>query len=434
MGERVPTPPAAPSTGYANYVLGVLFLVYVLNFVDRQAMAVFLGPIKEEFQASDAAMGFLVGFAFALLYTVAGIPIARLADRGNRRNIIALGLALWSSMTALTGFARNFAHLVAARVGVGIGEAACTPPAHSLIADYFPVERRGTALAIYSSAVFVGSALAYLGGGYLREHFDWRTGFIVLGLPGLLVAVLLRATVREPVRGQSEARTAGGDASLAETLRHLVSSRAWVWLMAGASCMAVTGYAVLMWAYEFFGRLHGLAPLAVGQWMALIVGVGGFLGTLLGGRLVDRMARRRPGQMVRVPGLWVLAGLPFGVVFVLAESTAVALAAMFPFYLLLQVYIPAMYTANQNLARLEMRATASAICLFIINIVGAGFGPFLVGALSDFFALPSGAEGLRYAMLVTVAIGAVGCALFAATARTLAADLARAGAIQARGD
>ena len=179
------------SKAYANYVLGVLFLVYVINFIDRQVVSVFLGPIKQEFGVSDTAMGLLVGFAFALFYPFAGIPIARLADRSNRRTIIAVGLGAWSAFTVASGLARSFPQLALARVGVGIGEAAGSPPAHSLISDYFPPNRRATALGIYASGVYVGSAIAYLGGGYLRENFDWRTAFFVLGAPGLLYWILM---------------------------------------------------------------------------------------------------------------------------------------------------------------------------------------------------------------------------------------------------
>jgi len=350
--------PAPRSPAYANYVLGVLFVVYVLNFIDRQAMSVFIGPIKAEFDASDTAMGLLVGFAFALLYTFAGIPIARLADRANRRNIIAVGLAVWSAMTILTGAAKNFTHLLLARLGVGIGEAAGTPPAHSLIADYFPIQRRGTALAIYSTGVFAGSP-------------------------------------------------------------------AWLCLMAGASALSIIGYGILMWGYEFFERVHHLSPVLVGQRMALIVGVCGCGGTLLGGILVDRLALRRPAQVIRLPGMLTLAGMPFGAACLLLPSSELAFLCMAPFYLLLNMYIPAMYSANQNLARLGMRATASAIVLFIINIVGAGAGPFIVGALSDAFAPWAGEDSLRYALLVTVAIGAVGCCFFLVTSRWLERDLER---------
>ena len=423
---REPTPAMDTSPAYANYVLGVLFTVYVFNFIDRQAMSVFIGPIKAEFGASDTAMGLLVGFAFALLYTFAGIPIARLADRGNRRNIIAMGLAAWSLMTIATGMAKNFLHLVIARVGVGIGEAAGTPPAHSLIADYFPIHRRATALAIYSTGVFVGSAIAYLGGGYLREHFEWRTAFFILGAPGLLFVLVLRFTVKEPPRGLSEQRNNTPETStLKETLAYLMDSPSWVCLMVGASCLSIIGYGVMMWGYEFYARIHGMPSLEVGKWMALIVGVGGCLGTLLGGVLADRLAARRPSHTIRVPGLLTLAGMPFGAACLLAESSTVSLLCLFPFYILLNVYIPSMYSANQNLARLSMRATASAIVLFIINIVGAGAGPFIVGAMSDLFAIRYGDQGLRYALLVTVVLGGIGCFFLALSSRWLGEDLQR---------
>ena len=270
------------SSAYSNYVLGILFVVYVFNFVDRQIMSVFIGPIKAEFGVSDTAMGLLVGFAFALLYTVVGIPIARWADSGNRRNIIALGLAVWSAMTVFSGLARSFATLAIARVGVGVGEAAGSPPAHSLIADYFPLNRRATALAVYASGAFVGSGIAYLGGGYLREYFDWRTAFIVVGAPGILLVSLF-----------------------------------------------------------FFA----------------------------------------------------------------------------PFYVLLNIYIPAMYAANQALAKLRMRATASAIMLFMVNIVGAGLGPLVVGMLSDYFSPQFGVEAIRYALLVSLGLGVIGCVLLLMSSR-----------------
>lgn len=414
------------SPAYANYVLGVLFIVYVLNFIDRQAMSVFIAPIKEEFGASDTAMGLLVGFAFALLYTFAGIPIARWADRANRRNIIAIGLAVWSTMTILTGLAKNFSHLVAARLGVGIGEAAGTPPAHSMIADYFPIHKRATALGIYSTGVFAGSAIAYLGGGFLREHFDWRTAFFILGAPGLFFVLVLLLTVKEPARGMSEnRRTEEQTTTLKETLAFLVSSPSWICLMVGASFLSIIGYGILMWGYEFYGRVHGMNPVEVGKWMAIIVGVGGCAGTLLGGVLADRIALRSPSRIVAVPALLTLIGMPFGAVSLLVESSTLSLFLLFPFYVLLNMYIPPTYSANQNLAKLNMRATASAIVLFIMNIFGAGAGPFIVGALSDLFAAEHGIDSLRYALLATVGLGIVGCLFFILTSRWLGEDLER---------
>ncbi len=415
------------SPGYANYVLGVLFIVYVFNFVDRQVMSVFIGPIKAEFGASDTAMGLLVGFAFTLLYTFAGIPIARLADRSSRRNIIAIGLAAWSAMTVACGFARTFAQLVIARIGVGIGEAAGSPPSHSLIADYFPPGRRATALAIYASGAFVGSGLAYLFGGYLRELFDWRTAFIIVGLPGLLFALVVRLSVREPPRGWSEQRHDHDErTSLGETLRFLAGSRSWLLMMTGFSLLSLTGYAVLMWGYEFFGRVHGLPPIEIGQWMGLIVGLGGCLGTVLGGRLTDRLARNDPVASVRWPVYVTLTGLPLGALFLSLDSSAASLLCFAPFFVLLNVYVPALYSSNQALARLPMRATAAALMLFLTNIVGAGFGPLLVGALSDLFAARHGAESIRYALLCAIAVGLAGALTLLAATSSLVPDLERA--------
>ena len=412
---------------YANYVLGVLFIVYVFNFIDRQVLSVFIGPIKEEFGANDTQMGLLAGFAFALLYTFAGIPIARLADKGNRRDIIAIGLAVWSAMTVACGFARSFAQLALARVLVGIGEAAGSPPSHSMIADYFSMDRRATALAIYTSGAFVGSAFAYLGGGYLREYFDWRTAFIVVGAPGLLIALLVRFTVREPLRGISEQRTDDKTTTtLGATLRYLVRSRSWVLMMTGFSLVSIASYAILIWGYEFYERIHQLAPITIGNWMGLIVGIGGSVGTILGGRIVDILGRERASRGMRASVLVTMTGFPLGIYALLAESTIHSLWALGPFYFLLNVYLAAMYSNNQNLAKLQMRATAAAIMLFIVNIVGAGAGPLIVGALSDAFAAEHGINSIRYALVCSLLLGAVGSIIIFCAGRTLDADLERA--------
>jgi len=418
--------PGGISPRYANYVLGVLFIVYVINFIDRQILAVFIGPIKQEFGVSDTAMGLLVGFAFALFYTFAGIPIARWADRGNRRSIIAIGLVVWSAMTVACGLTRNFLQLALARVGVGVGEAAGSPPAHSLISDYFPPQKRATALGIYAWGVYIGSAIAYLGGGYLRAHFDWRTAFVLLGLPGLLFALVVRFTVREPSRGYSEqgAGTAA-TATLGETLRHLLSCRSWVYMVAGSCFLSLTGYGVLMWGYEFFARVHAMSPVDIGVWMALIVGVGGSVGTGLGGALADRLGRSEAGWYMRLPAIVTLVGLPLAFGFLLTDSRELSLVFFFPFYLLSNMYVPAMHAINQNLAHLRMRATAAAILLFLVNIVGGGAGPFVVGLLNDLYEGRYGAEAIRYSLLTIASTGVLGALCFYLSSRALADDLAK---------
>ena len=210
--DAVPDSQPPPEVGgpYAYYVLGVLFVVYIFNFIDRQILAILLQPIKEDLKISDTALGFLTGFACALFYTFAGLPLARVADRWVRRSLIAISLATWSIMTAVSGLARGFTDLALARIGVGIGEAGATPPAHSLIADYFPPEKRATAFAIYASGIYVGVGIGFLVGGWINDHYGWRTAFFVVGLPGVLMALIVRLTVREPPRGLSEGHALTG--------------------------------------------------------------------------------------------------------------------------------------------------------------------------------------------------------------------------------
>ncbi len=285
----------APSRAYANYVLGVLVLVYVMNFVDRQLISILIEPIKAEFGASDAEMGILTGFAFAIFYTIAGIPVARLADLWLRRSVIAIGLAVWSAMTALTGLSRSFTELTLARIGVGIGEAGGTPPSHALLSDYFPPERRATALGIFSLGVPLGTLVGYSLGGWIGEHFGWRAAFVWIGLPGLALALLVRLTVREPRRGGYEAtRRAGGSATTGEVLRHLRALQTFRWLVPAVSLASFSGYGFAIWKPVFLMRVHDFSMAEAGLWIGLLSGATGFLSTLLGGFVADWLARRDP--------------------------------------------------------------------------------------------------------------------------------------------
>jgi len=411
---------------YPKYVLGVLFTVYIVNFIDRQVLSVFIGPIKAEFGVSDTAMGFLVGFSFSLFYSIAGIPIARWADRGNRTIIVAVGLGLWSLMTVASGFARNFILLAIARVGVGVGEAAGTPPSHSIICDYFPPHKRATALGIYSSGVYVGSAIAYLCGGFMRANFDWRMAFILLGIPGLLFAFVVKFTVREPERGLSETlQQSSENVTLKATFSHLFGCRSWVFMMLGVCCLSISGYGALMWGYEFYVRVHSMDPVHIGFWMAFIVGAGGCLTVYVAGRLIDHYGQKDPKWLLLLPAMMVLVTLPTGLVFVLAPSSLVSLLAMLPFFMVTNFFIPAIHTVNQSLAKLRMRATAAAIVLFAINIFGAGAGPFVVGLLSDMFSAEYGSLSIQYSLLCLVIIGVFAAPMFYIASKTLAADLAR---------
>ena len=316
---------------YAYYVLAVLFVVYVFNFIDRQILSILLQPIKEDLQVSDTAMGFLTGFAFAVFYAIAGLPLARVADRWVRRSLIALSLATWSLMTAASGLARNFTDLALARVGVGIGEAGCTPPAHSLLSDYFPPERRATVLAVYACGIYMGVGLGFWLGGWLNDAFGWRVAFMVIGLPGVAMAVVVRFTVREPPRGMSE-RTAAASRSysLGETWRFLTRLPSGRRISLGAAFQAFVGYGLGAWIPAFFIRLHGMTPGELGLWLSWITGIGGAIGAFSGGWLADRWVRDQPRARAYISLVGALCSTPFIVAALILDNTTLALLSFFP--------------------------------------------------------------------------------------------------------
>jgi len=421
---KSPTDPQGVS-GYSYYVLGLLFVVYVVNFIDRQVLAILLDPIKEDLGVSDTAMGFLTGFAFAIFYSIAGLPLARWADRGVRRSIIALGLALWSLMTAASGLARSFAQLAIARVGVGVGEAACTPPAHSLISDYFPPARRGTALAIYATGIHVGIMLGFLAGGWLVQLFDWRTAFVVVGLPGLALSVVVRWTLREPRRGQSEPGPVDTrHASIPEVGRFLLSRKSFVYVQIAGSIHGFVAYGLAIWAPAFLGRVHDMGPAEIGTALALVAGPGGAAGVFIVGRLSDRLSPRDERWYLWLPTLTALLPLPFTIGFLLLDDPFWALACYIPHTLLGSGYVAPKYALTQAVVRVRMRAQATAVMMLCTNLVGLGAGPQAVGILSDYFSPRFGSQSLRYALLIMLIFNVVAAAFYLVAARSVRVDIA----------
>ena len=283
--ENLATP---VSNGYRRYVLVLLTLVYALNFIDRQILVILQESIKVDMDLSDSQLGLLTGFAFAIFYVSVGIPIARWADLGNRRNIVSLAVAVWSGMTALSGFTQNFWQLLLARIGVGVGEAGGSPPSHSMISDYYPVEQRGSALSFYSTGVYLGILFGFLIGGWINSEFGWRVAFFVVGVPGFLVALLVRFTIREPVRGGLEGRALEVPATFGETLRTLKGFGSFKLFAVAAGLNAFSSYGIGNFTPSFLIRSHGFSSLEVGTSLALITGIGGALGTYMGGVLADR--------------------------------------------------------------------------------------------------------------------------------------------------
>jgi MFS family permease len=417
-------PPPAFSDAYRRYALSLLLVVYVFNFIDRQILNILAEAIRVDLGLSDTALGFLGGIAFAVFYTFAGIPIARWADRGSRRSIIALGLLVWSAMTALSGLARNFTHLALARVGVGLGEAACTPPAHSLLSDLYPPERRGTTFSIYALGIPIGSAIGTFAGGWIKEMFDWRAAFFVVGLPGIALAAVVRLTLREPPRpAQAPGASASRDTTAAVIgyMRRLASFRH---LSLAAALHAFYGYGAAFFLPVFMIRVHGFSEGELSTYLALIALFAGGLGTFLGGFLCDRLAPRDQRYYVWVPAISTAIGIPFAAALYLSPDRYVALGYAVPAALLGSMYLGPTFAIAQGLARPHMRALVSAILLFVINLVGLGLGPQVVGVLSDLLKPGLGVESVRYALLIVVVAGAGWSTLhYALAARTLRADL-----------
>jgi MFS family permease len=404
-------------------VLSVLLLAYILNFVDRQVLAMVAQDVKEEMSLTDTQLGILLGPAFVFFYTAAGIPIARLADRTSRRTVIGVGLALWSTMTVFCGAAKGFGQLALGRFGVGIGEAAGTPPSHSMISDYFPPERRATALSVYATGIYFGTGFGFAGGGLVLEYFDWRTAFYVAGLAGLPVVLLLAFTVREPVRGRFDAVRDAVTPPVHEVIRALFARRSFVFLLLAASCQAFLGYAVLSWGATFLRRVFDMPATEVGISFGLLAAISGAIGAAAGGALVDRLALRDSRWYAWLPAIVSLAAFPFAVGFVIADAPSLSLLAFAPFYLLNNMYVGPLWSLTQNLVRPSMRATASATLLAILNIVGYGIGPPLIGWISDLLEPTRGDDAIRVALLFAAFIGASASIFFLLCARTLPEDL-----------
>ncbi len=430
---------AAPtySRAYLRYALGLLCAVYVVNFVDRQILAILLQSIKEDLGLTDTQLGLLSGTAFGIFYATLGVPIARIADRVSRKWVIAVCLALWSAMTALCGSAGAFASLLVYRVGVGVGEAGGSPPAHSLISDYFPPERRATALAVFSLGVPFGILVGFLAGGFLNESLGWRLAFVVVGLPGVLLALIVAATLREPPRGHSEGLTSAGAAPTAmQVIAFLWESRSFRHLSFASALYAFVGYSVISWAPSFLIRTHAMSAAEAGTWLALIIGIGGAIGNYAGGVLADRWAERDPRGRTLLPAVAMACAFPFSVGIWVTDSAAVALALLAAPTAFGLMYQAPTFAVTQFLATPRMRATAAAVLLFVINIIGLALGPWATGALSDALAPRAGADSLRWSLCVVSLLLAWAALHFWLASRTLPADLARvreASAREARG-
>ncbi len=410
---------------YRNYVLAMLTLVYVFNFIDRQLLVILQESIKKELHLSDTQLGLLSGFTFAIFYVTLGIPIARLADKSNRRNIVTMSLGLWSVMTALSGSARNFIQLLFARIGVGVGEAGGSPPAHAMISDYFPPQKRSTALSIYSTGIYIGILIGFLMGGYLNQHLGWRTAFLVLGIPGVIFSLLFYVSVKEPRRGATDSNAAPliEQHSLGEVLKHLYSTKTFVWLALATGLHVFCIYGLINWAPSFLSRLHGLKNSQIGVLLGLIFGIGGGLGTYAGGFMTDYFGKRDKRWYLKIPGYAIIISIFFAAGALFLQNTFLSVGCLGFCVALHSMYLGPSIAVVHSLVPASMRALSSAILFLVLNLIGLGFGPLVVGMVSDLLKPTLGVESLRWAMSITLLVSIASSTLFFKSANKWAEDL-----------
>lgn len=431
-----------PSPGYRAYILSMLIIVYTFNFIDRQILSILMIPIQEEFKVEDWQVGLMRGLAFALFYSVLGVPIAWLADRTNRVWIMTIALTLWSAMTAVCGLAQNAMQLFFARMAVGVGEAGGVAPAYSLISDYFPPAKRARALAIYSFGIPIGSALGIIFAGIIATILDWRAAFLILGLAGVAFAPFFWFTVREPRRGAFDKPGALTAAVPISAVVKTLSRKPSFWLLSvGAASSSMMGYGLFAWMPAFFERSYDeelrvffawgqgwLIPsdapalLYAAYFYGAIVLVGGVAGIWLGGFLGDRLGEKDRAAYATVPAVAFLATLPFFIIGVLAGNLWLKFFVFLIPTALSLAWLGPVLAAFQHIVPPNMRATASAIFLLINNLIGIGVGDVALGGMSSYLKPIYGDDSLRYSILAGTVFYVVASLLLFWAARYLKRD------------
>ena len=412
--------------------LWVLLIVYIFNFLDRQIVNILAEPISKDLDLSDTQIGLMTGVAFAAFYTLLGLPIARYADnpKTNRVGLIASALVIWSAMTAVCGMAQNFMQLLFARIGVGIGEAGCTPAAHSLIADMTEPAKRSSAMAFYALGIPIGTLLGMLIGGQLADIYGWRTAFIAVGLPGVALAGVVVWLIKDP------RRTTGGLAAInksapqldsKQAFTEIVKSRAFLLLLAAGSAASFLSYGKTTWTTIFFQRTHGLSAGETGFWFGIWGGVAGIVGTFLGGWLADHYGKKNRRHVLTAPAIGMALAIPFALASYNATDWRIGLALLMVPTLLNSLYYGPTYSAAQGLVPMPARAMASASLLFCQNLIGLGLGPLFFGMLSDQFKPIAGDESVRWVLYGAAFLGLVPAFFFWRASLRLNAELDQKG-------
>lgn len=415
------------STGYRKYALFVLLLGYIINFVDRSILAILIEPIKADLDLNDTQLGLLGGLAFALFYSTLGIPIAALADRWSRVKVLSIAIIIWSAMTAVCGLVSGFWQLLFARIGVGVGEAGASPPSHSLISDYFPLSTRATALSIYALGIPIGTMLGNAVGGWGADNIGWRYTFMLVGLPGVAIALLLLFTLREPPRGMSDevvSKVEDEPPSMGTVLSFLWRKRSFRYMSLACGLHAFVSYGAGTWNPPFLVRIHELSNTETGGWLALIAGIGA-IGTFGGGYLADKLYESSGNRRwyLWIPAIATLVMVPFQFLAYLHSDFAMVVVGLSIASILGPIYLGPAFAMTQALVGLRMRAVASAILLLVLNLVGMGLGPYFVGFMSDFFEPSYGIYALRWALCVSLVFNLVAAGLYFLGSRHVEQDI-----------
>ena len=383
----------------------VLAFAYMLNYLDRQILSVLAEPVKQDLGLSDTQLGMLTGLMFALFYTIFGIPIGALADRWNRVRIIAVSCGIWSLFTAASGLATNFATLALARIGVGIGEAGCSPPSYSIISDYFPPERRGGALALYVLGVPAGSLVGTMAAGWIAVEFGWRTAFIIVGLLGVLFAPIIVWAAKEPVRGrydgEEKARPGASEGKPARTFEAFFffwKSPTLILNAVAAGTTSFVSYGLMNWAPAFLIRVRGMDLSQIAVYYSIALTAALIVGAWLGSVIADKFGAKNPIWYSLLPGAGLLVSTPFIFGFTSAEAWPVAMAFLVVPLVLKSVYLVPALALLQNRTPSHYRATASAVMLFLLNLIGLGCGPLFIGIVSDYLEPRYGVMALGYSL------------------------------------
>jgi MFS family permease len=407
LSARDVSEPRFAATPYSYYTLIVLMLAYACAFLDRSVISVLLPQLKRQLHLGDTSLGFLSGFAFTICFVLVGLPVSAIAERANRRNIVGVAIVVWSALTALCGSVATFGQLVLLRLGVGIGEAGLTPSAHSLLSDLFPPERRGTAVAIFTVGIHLGVFAGLAFGGYSAEHFGWRATFLIISLPGLVIALLVFLTIAEPPRGLSEivASDKLEYRSFAKVVQLLWMDRSLRYVMLGTSFCSFVTFGQGAWLPSFLVRSHGMTVGHAGLILGVADGLGGLVGTLLGGTLSDYFGDRNPRWRLWIVAV-ALAAFPISIlIFLYADSIALITVSALGSVVLTAVHKAPTSAVTLNLMPPRMRARATALTLVLTNLLGGGLGPLVVGNLSDALRPAFGEDSLRYALIVVTIFG-----------------------------